>query len=378
MHRWGSCPGSVRLCAGIPDTAGKASALGTVAHAVLDNCLSNGNNPENYQGETWPQDGFNIEIDQEMVDAVWVALEHLENRRDVERGQLWNEVSLHEAMSELHPDLGGTADIVLWQPEASILDVMDYKHGSGVFVSVWENSQLKSYAVGAMLSLPQVKAKTIRVTIIQPRCGGDETVRTVDYDVLELLDFCADMVAKAKATETPDAPLVPSDGACRFCPARVTCPALEEHSTALIEADFAKQVSTLVDPAKMGELLGILPALEARIKAIREEAYNMAAQGTPPVGYKLVNKQGRRQWTDAAEARAIVDKVLAPSLARKCFTEPEMLSLAKMEKAIGKKVFAEHLGELTAMVSSGYTLAVETDKRPAALSAGDSDFDTGE
>ena len=38
--RWMTCPGSVRMCEGIPDTSSDASLEGTMMHTVASHCLS--------------------------------------------------------------------------------------------------------------------------------------------------------------------------------------------------------------------------------------------------------------------------------------------------------------------------------------------------
>jgi len=373
-HRWMVCPGSVRESAGMPNKSNEAAATGSVAHDIASTCLTEGGvNPEKFLDDVIEYEGFKIQVTQEMVDAIWVYLKYVDDRRSDEKGMLWVEVDLTPALQGLHPSLGGTADAALYQPGLKCLHVIDYKHGSGVFVGVAGNKQLLTYALGALLTFDTATPDIVVSTVVQPRCGSDDNlVRTETFDAIDLLDFAADLVASAEATEQGDAPLVISEAGCRFCPARVKCPELEKQSAALIEMDFDKHLATIMSPDEMGATLLVLPALEARIKALRQEAYDMATRGTPPTGHKLVAKRGRRAWTDAEAAEKVIDGQAD------CYKPKELKSLAQVEKALGKKVFAKKLGGLTAMVSSGYTLAADSDPRPPALEAGEGDFDTGD
>lgn len=365
--RWMACPGSVRECEGIKSSSSVYAATGTVAHEIAARCFRRTILPDQFLGEVIEQDGYQIEVDQEMVDAVWEYVKYVD-WADVEAGRdrrTHVEVSLTEALQKLHPELGGTADFVLWSPQNRTLDVIDYKHGSGVLVSVAGNKQLTYYALGALLTFPEYTPEKVRLTVVQPRCESADPVRTHEFDTFELLEFEADLVEAAKRTEDPNAPLVPGDH-CKeyFCPAAHKCPALQERTTALVSAEFDDL--TTVSSFDLEAALEILPAVESRCKAIREYAYHQAVAGNPPKGWKLVDKKGRRQWTDPEAAQELAEMVVDSETLEHLFTPRQFKTVAQVERELGKAEFAKLLGELTAMVSSGYTLVKESDKRPPA------------
>ena len=66
-HRWTACPGSVRLCEDLPDTAGRDADEGTDAHTLAARCLLKGTDAASYIGETLPM-GFTVDAD--MAEAV--------------------------------------------------------------------------------------------------------------------------------------------------------------------------------------------------------------------------------------------------------------------------------------------------------------------
>lgn len=373
--RWGKCAGSVALAAKYPEgPVSVYAAEGTAAHSLAEMCLRTGNVPDDYMGDTIEADGHKFTVDEGMCEAVQVYLEHVDTRRleAKSRHKFHVEVKL-DKIKKLHPDLGGTADCVVYSEKGKWLDIIDYKHGQGVYVEVDDNGQLMYYALGALLQFPEYKPHTVRITIVQPRAGGNP-VRSQTFDAFELAEFGAQLVADAKATEAPDAPLVPGTAQCKWCPARKDCPALEAKSTALIEADFAP-VSLMHNPAKMAEALSILPAVEARVKEIRSAAYQMMLDGAEIPGYKLVAKRGTRKWTDPDMVETLIDMMDDGEKFREPAPERQPLrSLATIEKMMGKSRFEKELGGLTVKVSSGYNISVSGDKRPSAIEADDSDF----
>ena len=79
-------------------------------------------------------------------------------------------------------------------------------------------------------------------------------------------------------------------------------------------------------------------------------------------GYKVVAGRGSRSWADDLEVLQIL---LADDYDRETVTETAVLSVAKMEKAIGKKKVAELLGGQILATTGAPTIAPESDKRPA-------------
>ncbi len=360
-HRWMVCPGSVRLGKGLPDNTSEAAAAGTVAHdlaawalATHDGALLN-----DEIGRIAYQDGYDITIDAEMVDAVRLYVDTL--AADKQPGDVdWVEVDLTPALQRIDESTGGTADHVLFRPAAKHLFVTDFKYGAGVLVNPEGNKQLRMYALGALLDAEGRGAlvATVTVRIVQPRVEHPEgRVRQETFHAADLLEFAADVEQSAAATRDVNAPLVPGEDQCRWCPAKRMCPALEAKHHALVADEFKDLTS--YDPVALASALDSVPLVEARIKALREFAYAEAERGNPPPGYKLVAKRGVRKWVNDealrtwAEARAIDP-----------FEEPKLKSPAQIEKELNKDQKKE-LGEMTVTVSSGHTLVPASDKRPA-------------
>ena len=375
MSRWSKCPGSVRLSAGIESKSSSYAEEGSAAHALAELCLVRGATPRTrlnwwvgrnavgahflVQDKPEPHAAvFAHQVTEEMVEAVSVYVNHVKSLHTVP----WTTLSLEQRvdLSALHPGLFGTADAVIYRADTRTLDVIDYKHGAGVPVEVQYsdgsyNPQLLYYALGALMQLEK-PVDDVRLTVVQPRCAHPQgPIRTATVRASWLmLDWAQDLVEAAQATERPDAPVVPGDN-CRWCPAAATCPGLVERAQALAKEDFA-----VPDGADaLAEAMGLIPGLEAWIKAVRERAYEEAMAGRPPVGWKLVPKRALRKWRDERE---VVAALLEYGMDDKDFYNLALKTPAQIEKALGK-ANAGILEPYVVKESSGMTLAPETDDR---------------
>lgn len=356
-HRWLTCPGSVSLSAPLANKSSAHAALGTLAHDIAARCLNLNVKPQQFLGEAQTIDGFNVTVDQEMVDGVQFYLDTL--AADKQKGdQDFVEVDLTDALKKIDPDLGGTADFVRWRPKAKHLYVTDLKYGAGKVVEPTDNPQLKLYALGALLAVDK-PAETVTVTIVQPRIEHEDgRVRSWTFPAIDLLSFAADVDSAATRTRLVNPALVPGESQCQWCPARRICPALEKKQHALLAAEF-KEI-TPYDPAALATALDAIPLVEARIKAIREFAYEEAMKGKDIPGHKLVAKRATRQWIDEKTAAEWAIKHGVDP-----YEEPKVRSPAQVEKGL-KKAEKEAMAQLVVSVSSGFTLVPESDKRPPA------------
>jgi hypothetical protein len=104
--------------------------------------------------------------------------------------------------------------------------------------------------------------------------------------------------------------------------------------------------------------------LEGWVKDVRALAQDLLENGAPIPGYKLVPKRATRQWVDELKAlEAFEGLVPAEELI-------EMRSPAQVEKVL-KKHKVSMPPDLIVSVSSGNTLAPESDPRPAVITSSD-------
>ncbi|WP_158665247.1 DUF2800 domain-containing protein [Ensifer adhaerens] len=278
-------------------------------------------------------------------------------------------------LHELHSDLFGTSDAIVWQPSIERLSVIDLKYGAGVPVEVEDNPQLQYYALGALLANKQWKPREVEVVIVQPRCPHpDGPVRAQVLQVVDLLDFAADLVEAVKRTEEASAACLCADSGpleaqwqrmylhagdhCRFCPAAAICPAQKNKAQQLAKQAFAPGLP--YDAQQLAETLEWLPVLEAWIKNTREFAYAEAEKGHDIPRHKLVEKRATRKWRSESDAAAVIVPIIGADAA----FEHKLMSPAAMEKCLPKDQ-RKILDDLCVKESSGHTLVHESDKREA-------------
>ena len=374
-HRWMACPGSIRMSAGLESRTNSFAAEGTAAHQLAETCLSPpGMNADDMIGRTIKVEGFEFEVDLEMVEAVDVYVAYVSDLRakgyDVELEQRFD-------LSSLYPGMFGTADCVAYDEKTKHLVVADYKHGRGVAVEPQENSQGLYYALGACHRYHNRGIDKVTVAIVQPRCPHPAgPIREWTTDAVTLLEWSADLIEAAKRTESADAPLVAGDH-CKFCPAAATCPALQNVALEAAKADFTNDGSLLVaDPAQfdvqhLAEALSRAAIIEAWVKRVRETAHHELEAGRVIPGWKLVAKRPVRKWKD--EQRAIDYLRLYGLDDKDIFAEPSFRSPAQIEKVIGKKN-AGDIADLVEKVSSGAVVAPADDPRECVRAEAARDF----
>lgn len=346
-ERWMTCPGSVVLSKDMPQKSSAFAEEGTLAHELAEKLLT--------------ANSFTIDAEEGMLDNVMVYVDHV-------RG-LGGTLHVEERV-KVTDNLWGTADAVVWQPSDKHLHIVDLKYGAGVPVEVIGNLQLKIYALATLLTF-EYPAEKVTATIVQPRCPhSDGPVRSVTYDVVDLVDFHADLVDAIEQVENATSHsgqvsvrwqedyLTPSDKGCRWCLASPICPKLKGMAQTAAKTVFAK--GSPYDPAELAATLDTLPLLEGWIKNVREFAYEEAERGTAIPDWKLVEKRATRKWRDE---QAAVD-ALSQYLGYDDVFEKKLITPAAAEKNLSKEHRAI-LDELCVKESSGHTLVHSSDKRQA-------------
>jgi hypothetical protein len=383
--RWAACPGSVKLSEGIPSTSSKYAEEGTAAHALQQHCLLKDKHATSMVGQSFEYEDHGeqktIVIQEEMATNIQGVLNSIRNMLDKD---LCSEIRVEERLhlKEIHEDLFGTGDVIVWLPGIKRLVCRDLKYGAGVAVDIEDesgqaNAQLEGYALGALLKYPRWHPVEVEIIIDQPRAfhSSGETSRSKILPVSYFVDMAADIVDEVKLTEKASAdygrmqPIawevsyLHQGEHCRWCPAAALCPKLKNKAQELAKKVFAPAVA--YKPEELSTTLDWLPVLEAWIKHVREFAYAEAEQGRTPPQYKLVEKEGRSKWrSDIAlalsEALDIPLADLFEPASMKGITEIKKLAPGKNDKER-----AEFVSEFTTRESSGHALVHESDKRAA-------------
>ena len=317
--RWMACPASVRLVGTLPPAPPRPS-LKARAHCTP-----------------------------EITGALSPVLDYIRERQ-LTASDTWVERRFN--LTQYHPEIYGTADVVMLFPDA--IEILDLKFGSGVLVTAAANDQLRQYALGAYEELGRPSAVTrIRLTIAQPRLpdSSGEIIRWVEIQPRDLLDWGQRMLTAAYAAGDPAQEPYPG-GHCRWCPAKRICPALEKNATAMAVQAFTPPAPT--DAAELSRRLRMIPAVEAYISALREYAYQEAEAGRAPPGFKLVPKRAVRRWNpDVTATTLALEFGCGPE---RFLSTPELLTPAKVEEQFKVKGDREALATYVERVSTGHNL----------------------
>jgi len=383
--RWMACPGSVREAREWPEPESSEYAIeGTHAHTLGERALRERKSPTVYVGDEMGDHDGTFVVTQEMAEAVEVYYDTVMADLAVAGSDAILFVERRFWLSHIHLDLYGTNDAAIYVPATGLLIVYDYKHGQGVAVEVERNPQLLYYGAGAVGELgAEQPVKAVRIVVVQPRCphpGG--SVRPWDVDMLELLEWEADLADAVARAEEPDAPLAAGDH-CRWCPAAPGCPEMREHVGAAAQGAFEmadleahqgeERTALAYDPDELAAWLGEADLLETWIKRVREFAYQRANSGEVVPGFKLVEKQGRAKWTDETGATELLTSYGYEG--DSFFNPPKLRTPAQVRTALKKDpgtVKGGKRGTVRKEVegwietkSSGTALVPESDKRPA-------------
>jgi hypothetical protein len=353
-ERWMNCPGSVNLIKKLtlpesdePDYRRE----GTAAHEAIAFCLRQ----ELDAWEVVGQSFYNTEVTVEMADAVQI---YLDTVRPLMAAAQHVYVE-HRISSPDHPLFYGTVDCATVAD--SLLTVSDFKYGQGVIVEVENNPQIMYYAYGLLLSNPNVERVALR--IVQPRgFHSDGPVRRWVVEAAQILGWAREVLIPAMEATALDATLTVGDH-CRFCTAKLVCPALSSIFHALAVAD-PKAVINRTD-VQAAQEYPLLAVAKMYIKAAEADVLTRLMEGKLKDNgvVKLVNKKADRVWKPEAL------ELFKSRFGEKAMTAPELKSPAQMEKVdvAAKKLVHEY----AFTPQSGYTVAPIDDKRPAvaALSA---------
>lgn len=349
MYRWAECPGSVALSEGIVSESSAYAEEGTEAHEL---------------GATWLKgNGKTPECDDdEMLDNVRIYVDYVFSLLDA-KCKLYVEHGFD--LSEVYPGAYGTNDAAVYNPKTKTLHVIDLKYGAGIYVSAKNNPQLRYYALGALLELQKEghEIQTVVMTIVQPRCTTIEgAARSETIDAIDLMEFAADLVMYAARTAEKNAPLKAGDH-CRFCPAIIKCPEVQNVKQLVAKSEFAKTTPAegSVPPDALAKALKAIPILEALVKRIDAYAYQEARAGRSVPGYKLVEKRANRKWINETEVSLFLGGLKVGD--DDIFEPKKVRTPAQMEKKLPSHY--SMLEKFVTKESSGLVLVPIEDKRPA-------------
>ena len=380
-HRWLNCPASIQMSKGIPPTTSTFAEAGRVAHAIGELkarklfCAMSTRSFNSQLKKLKADEHYSTEMDGYTDTYVYTLEQHAMQLGPAPFVALETSVPIGAFTGEKKANgnlASGTADCI--QIGDGMLWINDYKNGDRVPVSADNNQQMMMYALGALKLYAPVYGdtiKTVRMTIIQPALHSitDFEIPRKDLETWGR-DVLIPGAAKAKSDD-PGEP-VPGDW-CKFCPARHQCRARANQNLALeaflpsVPAEGTKKVEKAPDGTRLltdeeiGEILTRGAHLVEWYNSLKDYALKAALAGRKIPGHKVVAGKGSRRWTNQDKA---FETLQAREVPEALLWERKPVTVAGLEKALGKKAFAEAADGLVEKLPGKPAIVPEDDKRP--------------
>ncbi len=304
------------------------------------------------------RDWNGITFDDEETASMQTYLDFVRKRVKELDGLLHVEYSL--AHPEIHPLFYGTLDVGI--TSGSYAEIIDYKHGAGIAVDAYENPQLRYYAAGFVYDMHEIKH--VGMGIVQPRAFHPHgPIRFFEESDQSLMNWLKYTLVSAMNKADPTGPAHPSSDArtlnpgehCRFCPAKLGCPAIKQE-LAVVEGTGTLDVMH-ASHEELGELMAKIPRARMLIKALEEEALRRMQDGVEIPGQKLVTKKTNRAWKSGAE------EIMKARFGDDAY-ETKLKSPSKIEELPASAML---VAEYAYSPDGGYTIAPANDKRRAIV-----------
>ncbi len=360
-HRWLVCTPSAKLEEGFPDTTSEAAREGTLAHELAELKARHYFYTPDFGKKKYTtranklkkEDLWKDEMERytdEYLDYLKVTALNLNTAPYVAIEQKLD-------LGNWIPEGFGTADCVMVY--GNTVHVFDFKYGKGVQVDAEQNPQMLLYALGAYAAYQMLyPIEQICMTIVQPRIDHvSEWTCTLE----ELLSFGEKVKERAALAIEGKGEYHPDEKACRFCRAKAQCRARSDFNVK--KAFNIGEMPPLISAEEAGKRLLELQDIVKYQKDLQEWALSECLAGKDVPGWKAVEGRSVRDWSDMDAA---FDKLIKSEMTmEEMLYEKKPLTLAQVEKLIGKKDFQDAVGEFVVKKFGKPTLVKESDKREA-------------
>lgn len=412
---WGECWGALAMPENQVEGGSSSFADdGTASHSLGSWALINRKSCAEYPHDAIKVGGVDYAIDAERIERIQTYVDDV--RREALGGLLFTEYRVDlskwlgmalcwecKGTGAVGPQLcfsckgcgeepqGGTSDAIIVQPRKKLLIVADLKDGAGekVYARIFKddgtwviNHQLGLYGAGVLEDIMLLGHDIERVIlrIYQPRLDHVDEVEITPADLAAFMvkmQEAAEMsgMAMSMPVDQLDANgyLVPGEKTCRWCAAKVRCPAYNRLIAETTRMDFDDESSQPQIPESTEHLsraYAKLEMVEMWVKAVKKGVWAGVHEGKDIIGsdgqpLKFVEgKQGNRAWADAEAAEA----ALVGQLGEKAYEPAKVITAPAAAKILDKKA-TKHLWKdifepMIQRAKGGMQLALGSDPRP--------------
>ena len=355
-HKWLHCPPSARLEETLPESTSSYAEEGRLAHELAELRL---------RKHYWPMKPslYNKALKKLQDNPLWQD----EMMGCVDAYMDYIAKAVHSYSSPPSIALERRVDYSPWVTDGfgsvdcriiggDTLYITDYKHGKGVVVEAIENPQLKLYALGELRESGLLyDIKRVVLAIIQPRAGGvSEWEITAD----ELRAWGESIKPIAQLAFAGQGDFCAGEW-CRWCRAKAQCRARKEQLLQL--EGFRAIPPALLSAAEIADAITRGQTIAKWVADVEEYALAATLRGEEIPGYKAVAGRSSRQFTDTDAAMAALK---AAGFEEAVLYERRPLTLAALEKVVGKKPFGELMAPHIITPMGKPTLVPASDTRP--------------
>lgn len=362
-HRWLKCTPSAVLEQQFPDTTSEAAREGTLAHELAELKLRH-----YFYTNDLPKSKLTRAVNKLKKQELWQdeMLEYTEEYLDYVKSAAMRFEGIPSAAVEKRVDFSayvpegfGTADCILIG--SGVIHVIDFKYGKSPDgrVEAEENPQMMLYALGAYETYKMLyPIRTVELSIVQPRL--QDGISNWSLPIEKLLEAGERIRGRAVLAIKGEGDFAPDIKTCRYCRAKGQCRARAEENVRLAFAIGRKP--PLITNEEMGQYLLQGQDVAKWLSDLQECALAECLAGRNVPGWKAVEGKGSREWTDMDAA---FKKLEECGINETILWERKPLTLAQVEKAVGKKDFTSFVGDMVVKKPGKPALAKDSDKRLA-------------
>lgn len=343
-----NCPPSLILEEQFEDEESQYAAEGSAGHSLAEHLIKR---HLKQRSKRPVSDYFSDELLEAVDEYVLYVINEIEEAKRICENPIFL-VEQRVDASEYVDECFGTADMTIITN--STVQVIDLKLGRGVPVYSEENAQLMIYGLG-VLSMAELlyDIETVKLTIVQPRLNN---FSTWEISPDELKKWEEEVLKPRGAMALMGAGEFKSGTWCRFCKARNQCRTMAEEFLNIAKMEFRQPA--LLSDAEISEVLRVADELSKWASDVYAFAQEQAiVKGKQWNGFKLVEGRSNRKYTNEEEvAKAAIDA------GYKDIYKRSLISITEMERLMGKKEFAEIMGNLVYKPEGKVTLVPDADK----------------
>lgn len=310
LEQYRLCPGSYHMQKGLPEVEGEWAAEGKLLHKAI---------------ETGSCDGLTDDQIATVENCKSFALSIIRSQKDA---VIEKEKRITVTDSDGSVLTFGIADLVIVNIDngSITVTVIDWKFGYTPVSNVNENIQLAAYALAAM---QEYHVDSCDCWVYQPRIHRKSHHLFTNGEAIR-----SNIRSIIKRAKSENLLLKPSDSACRYCRARLNCPAfrLKYQRISACKRDY-----DLSDTSTLVSLYESSKGLKTFINEIESAVKSMIERNGRCGKYVFQTTEGSREVKDLNALYALYRDLITPQE----FNSVCKLTLTKFESMVSSKLVAE-------------------------------------